>query len=79
MSIKVRPTKERPSFSKRESLPKAFFDTEERILRVIIAHDHLIIICQDVTKAEALFSDNSTDILKNKGFDLLMPPELKAT
>jgi len=78
MRIKIKATNGRPSPAKREALLQALFDAEIRTLRVITAHDHYIIICQDETNAEALFTPATTETLRKKGFEPQMPPELKA-
>jgi len=78
MRIKIKITNGRPSPSKREALLQALFDAEIRTLRIITAHDHFLIICQDERNAEALFTTHCIDQLKEKGFEPLMPPELKA-
>lgn len=39
------------------------------------AHDHFIIFCQDEAITPVL--DHSTNLLKTKGFEPTMPPELK--
>jgi len=78
MRIKVLTTNGRPSSSRREALLQALFDAEIRTLRVITTNDQFVIICQDESNAEAVFTPETTTMLKNKGFEPQMPPELKA-
>lgn len=49
-----------------------------RILRVISAHDHAIILGQDEITAGLLFTAHSTKVMETKAFQPFMLPELKA-
>lgn len=68
MRIEIQPTDGRPSSSKKEALLQALIDAEIRTLRVITTHDPFILICQDEANAEALFTFETTNMLKTKGF-----------